>query len=330
MNPTCAAQPPAALDISYVIPIYNEAESFAHLVAAMQDALGRVKPGYACEVILIDDGSKDGSWPLIEQAAKADSRFCGIRLSRNFGHQVALTCGYQFARGRAIICLDADLQDPPDVTLRMIDEWERGADVVFAVRAAREGETWFKLATANMFYWLIEHIGQVHVPRNSGDFRLLSRRALDALNALPERHRYIRGLVGWVGFSTATIAYERHARAAGVTKYPFKKMLKFATDAIVSMSFAPLRMAYTLAIVLTVPFFLYLAYNLVLWARGDRTIERGWSSTILAIIVFGAANLFFIGIMGEYVGRIYEEVKHRPLYLVQQTTHSDVKEERHG
>jgi len=318
---TAAAPLPAlGVDISYVIPIYNEEESLAQLVTALQDMLTQAGPKYSVEVLLVDDGSRDKSWELIEQAAHADARMCGIRLSRNFGHQVALTCGYHFARGRAVICLDADLQDPPEVSLRMIKAWEEGADIVFAVRAERRGETSFKLATASLFYWLIEQIGNVKVPRNSGDFRLLSRRALNALNELPERHRYIRGLVGWVGFKTATITYERHARVAGVTKYPLAKMVKFATDAVVSMSVTPLRMAYLLAIGLSAPFLLYMLYSFVLWAIGSKQIEHGWPSTIFAIIVFGAANLFFIGILGEYVGRIYEEAKNRPLYVVQETT----------
>lgn len=308
------------MDISYVIPVYNESESLARLVAAMAETAGRLPAHYDVEIILVDDGSSDDSWRQIEAAAKHDARFAGVRLSRNFGHQAALTCGYQFSRGRAVICLDADLQDPPDVTLRMVEAWEKGADVVFAVRSMRRGETWFKLATASAFYWLIEKLGAVRTPRNSGDFRLLSRRALDALNGMPERHRYIRGLVGWLGFQAATIEYERRERAAGVTKYPFTKMLRFATDAIVSMSFAPLRLAYAMAVLAAVPFLAYLGYALVMYVLGRRAFAPGWASLILAVIVFGTTILVFIGVMGEYVGRIYEEVKQRPLYLVRGST----------
>jgi dolichol-phosphate mannosyltransferase len=311
---------PDTPDISYVIPVYNEEQALPALFAALEDVLGEVAQTHSVEVILVDDGSRDQSWELIAARAASDPRYHGIRLSRNFGHQVALSCGYHFARGAAVISMDADLQDPPAVTLRMIAEWEQGADIVFAVRARRAGETWFKLMTARLFYWLIEHLGDVSVPRDSGDFRLLSRRALDALNTLPERHRYIRGLAGWVGYRTATLTYQRDARVAGTTKYPFKRMLRLAIDAIVSMSFTPLRLAYLFGIVLALPFLVYLAYNLVLLMMGSSTILKGWSSLILAVIVFGAANLMFIGIMGEYVGRIYEEVKRRPLYLVQEKT----------
>ena len=317
---------PDAIDISYVIPIYNESETLPLLFDALRATLDRIAPRYRVEVLLVDDGSRDDTWQQIEAGAARDPRFCGVRLSRNFGHQAALTCGYHCARGRAVICLDADLQDPPETTLRMIEAWEQGADVVFAVRSTRPGETWLKLATARGFYWLIERLGGIRAPRNAGDFRLLSRRALAALNALPEHHRYIRGLVGWLGFQTATITYERHERVAGVTKYPFRKMLRFAMDAIVSMSFAPLRMAYTMAIVAAVPFVLFLFYGLIRWLVFNEQFAKGWASLILAVIVFGTTTLIFIGIMGEYVGRIYEEVKNRPLFLISDRTSSKEKE----
>ncbi len=311
---------PPPVDVSYVVPIYNEEACLPQLVAALEELLERLRPRYAVEFVLVDDGSRDASWRLIEQAAARLPQVAGVRLSRNFGHQVALTCGYRMARGRAVISMDADLQDPPEVTLEMLEAWEAGADVVYAARTARPGESWFKRATAKLFYVLLERLGAPDVPRDCADFRLLSRRALDALNRLPERHRYVRGLVGWIGLSTVTLTYERRPRAAGTTKYPLWRMLRLATDAIVSMSFNPLRTAYVLAVLVALPFLAYLGYNLALWLVYDVEMERGWPSLILSVILFGTSILLFMGLLGEYVGRIYEEVKRRPLYLVRGKT----------
>lgn len=315
-------EPSFNVDISFVIPVFNEEEALPHLFDALDNLCDSLRPRYSLEIILIDDGSTDGTWDTICKAATHNPIIRGIALARNFGHQAALTCGYHMARGRAVISLDADLQDPPEVALRMIDEWERGADVVFAVRKQRPGETSLKLLTARWFYWLFEHLSGTRVPRNAGDFRLLSRRALNALNALPERHRYIRGLVGWIGFRTTTIYYDRRERIAGTTKYPFRKMLRLAVDAIVSMSFTPLRAAYLVAFIGALPFLLYLAVTTFRWLFFHHQLVPGWASLILAIIVFGSMNLLCIGIMGEYVGRIYEEVKHRPLYVLRETVPS--------
>ncbi|MCP3957632.1 MAG: glycosyltransferase family 2 protein [bacterium] len=313
-----------AVDVSYVIPIYDEADGLPDLVAALEELLDELSAEYSVEVLFVDDGSRDDSWRLIVEAADRLPQLAGVRLSRNFGHQVALTCGYQLARGRAVISMDADLQDPPEVSLRMIEEWENGADIVYAVRTARRGETWFKRATASAFYWLIERLrGTGSAPRNSADFRLLSHRALIALNALPERHRYIRGLVGWIGLHTATVHYERQPRRAGSTKYPLLKMLRFATDAIVSMSSRPLRLAYVMALLASLPFLGYLGYNLVQWLFFDVEMVRGWPSLILSVITFGTCILLFMGLLGEYVGRIYDEVKGRPLYLISERTSWD-------
>ncbi len=315
---------PATVDISYIIPVYNEAESLPALIAALEELLDELTASYSVEVLFVDDGSHDDSWSLIEAAATKRSEFAGVRLSRNFGHQIALTCGYQFARGRAVISLDADLQDPPEVTLRMIEAWRDGADVVYAVRTERHGETWFKRATADFFYRLIEQLrGPGREPRNSADFRLLSRRALDALNTMPERHRYLRGMVGWIGLQSAIVEYERPPRVAGSTKYPLLKMVRFATDAIVSMSSSPLRLAYVLAVTASLPFLAYLFYNLLKWLIFGVEMVQGWSSLILSVIVFGSCILAFMGLLGEYIGRIYDEVKRRPLYLVAEHTESD-------
>ena len=313
-----------AIDISYVIPIYDEAEGLPDLLAALEDLLGELGAKYSVEVLFVDDGSRDHSWSLIEAAARRSPQLAGVRLSRNFGHQVALTCGYRLARGRAVISMDADLQDPPEVSLRMIAEWQGGADIVYAVRTARHGETWFKRATARGFYWLIDQLrGTGSAPRNSADFRLLSRRALEALNTLPECHRYVRGLVGWIGLRTATVHYQRQPRRAGSTKYPLWKMLRFATDAIVSMSSRPLRLAYAMALMASAPFLGYLGYTFLKWLVYDVEMVKGWSSLILSVITFGTCILLFMGLLGEYVGRIYDEVKRRPLYLIAERTEPD-------
>ncbi len=312
------------VDLSYVIPVYDEARILPLLTTALEKLLDDLAGSYSVEILFVDDGSRDDSWSLIEEAAARLPQVAGVRLSRNFGHQIALTCGYHFARGRAVISMDADLQDPPEVSLRMIEAWRDGADIVYGVRTARRGETWFKRATANAFYRLIERLrGPGNEPRNCADFRLLSRRALDALNALPERHRYLRGLVGWIGLRSATIEYERPPRVAGTTKYPLWKMLRFATDAIVSMSSSPLRLAYVLAVSSSLPFLGYLVYNIVKWLVFDVEMVKGWSSLILSVITFGTCILIFMGLLGEYVGRIYDEVKRRPLYLVSERTEQD-------
>jgi dolichol-phosphate mannosyltransferase len=304
------------IDISFVVPVYNEEECLPFLYQGLLAVIKRLEPRYAVEVLLVDDGSTDSSWELIESISQEYKALAGLRLSRNFGHQVALSCGYHFARGRAVISIDADLQDPPAVALEMIQKWEEGADVVYAVRTTREGESWFKLATARLFYRLLRRLASSREPFDAGDFRLLSRRALEALNRMPERHRYVRGMVGWIGFQTATVEYARQPRAAGKTKYPLWKMMRLATDAIVSMSFTPLRLAYVMAALVALPFLAYLVYNLLLWMIWDVEMVKGWPSMILAITAFGSAILFVLGLMGEYVGRIYEESKRRPLFLV--------------
>ena len=312
------------IDVTFVVPVYNEEECLPFLYQEMRAVIAHLEPRFGVEVLLVDDGSSDGSWELIESINRKSKAFAGLRLSRNFGHQVALSCGYHFARGRAVISIDADLQDPPQVALEMIEKWEEGADVVYAVRTTREGESWFKLATARLFYRLLRRLASSREPFDAGDFRLLSRRALAALNRMPERHRYVRGMVGWIGFRTATVEYARQPRAAGKTKYPLWKMMRLATDALVSMSFTPLRLAYVMAGLVALPFLVYLVYNFLLWVVWDVEMVKGWPSMILAITAFGSAILFVLGLMGEYVGRIYEESKRRPLFLVADRVPRDI------
>jgi dolichol-phosphate mannosyltransferase len=313
-----------AQSISIVIPCFNEEDVFPQLQTALTglaDAIGR---DHDVEIILVDDGSRDHTWHRICSFSAADSRVRGLSLSRNFGHQAALTCGYDVASGDAVVCMDADLQDPPGVVVEMIARWRDGADVVYAVRARRDGETVFKLWTAKLFYVLMQALGADYVRQDSGDFRLLSRRALDALKQMREEHRFIRGMVGWVGFRVAEVSYERKARVAGVTKYPFRKMLLFALNAVVSFSSFPLRLAYIMAFVLSAILMSYLVYTFSMYALYRVELVPGWTSLILSIMAFGAINLLCLGIVGEYVGRIYEQSKRRPLYLIGDDTNAPV------
>jgi dolichol-phosphate mannosyltransferase len=302
--------------ISFVSPCFNEEETLPLLRDALSAVFDRLAPDYDVEAILVDDGSRDRTWSRIREYAEKDPRFKGVALSRNFGHQAALSCGYDWASGDAIISIDGDLQDPPELVLQMIEKWEDGADVVYAVRDSRAGESAFKRATASLFYRLVRALGAGHVRADAGDFRLLSRRSLDALRSLPEYHRFLRGMVGWLGFRTAEVHYARRPRRAGVTKYTLGKMVRFATDAVVSFSILPLRLAYVGGALLSLGVLGYLGYALMQYLFFGVTLVAGWTSLILAIVAFGTMNLLCLGILGEYVGRIYEQSKQRPIYLV--------------
>lgn len=310
--------------VSIVVPCYNEAEVFPLLQQALMKLAKETLGDYRVEFVFVDDGSKDKTWDLIRAFAATDERVRGIAFSRNFGHQAALTCGYDLAQGDAVICLDADLQDPPEAVAEMLKRFREGYDVVHAVRKSREGETWFKLWTAGLFYKLIRWMGARHVRENSGDFRLMSRRAVEAFRRMREHHRFIRGMVGWLGFRETEILYERKARAAGTTKYPFMKMLLFAMDAVVSFSAMPLRFAYLFSFAFSAVFLGYLGYACAQYFIYGRQLVPGWTSLILAVTGFGAANLLCLGLLGEYIGRTYTQLKDRPLYLVMEDTRSVV------
>jgi len=309
--------------VSIVVPCYNEEEVFPHLKSALSELAVTIEEKNELEIILVDDGSRDDTWQLISDFARELNCVIGLSLSRNFGHQQALTCGYDAATGDAIVCMDADLQDPPEVVLSMIERWREGFDVVHAVRTKREGETRFKLITAKVFYRLIRALGAREVRADVGDFRLMNRAALDALSKLRERHRFIRGMVGWVGFKQTQVEYERKKRRAGVTKYPFIKMLSFAVDATVSFSIVPLRLCFLVALLLNIAVLGYLTYATAMVLIFNVKLVPGWTSLLLSILGFGTCNLISVGIMGEYVGRIYEESKDRPLYLVASTERGD-------
>lgn len=302
--------------LSIVIPCFNEEEVFPLLRERTDQLIASLQGEFDVELLFIDDGSRDRTWPMIEAYASERPEVRGLALSRNFGHQRALTCGYDGCRGDVIVSMDADLQDPPDLVHEMIAKWKQGADVVHAVRRTREHDSFFKRATAAAFYLVMRNAAGPYLEDNVGDFRLMSRRALDAFKQMREEHRYIRGMVGWMGFQVDRVYFDRPARAAGVTKYPFVRMLRFAMDAVVSFSATPLRLAYFVALMVSGLVFGYWAF--VLWRHlaGNGTLVPGWTSLLLTTTLFGCANLICLGIMGEYIGRVYDEVKQRPLYLV--------------
>lgn len=309
--------------ISILVPCYNEAMVFSVLVRELCSLADELSSKYLVELIFVDDGSQDETWSLITSFAVSDPRVRAVSLSRNFGHQAALTCGYDIAEGDAVISLDADLQDPPRVVLDLIREWENGADIVYAVRTKRLGESAFKRWTATFFYRLFEALSETSAPANSGDFRLMSRRSLLAFRKLREKNRYIRGMVGWMGFRTAKVEYQRRSRAAGKTKYSLSRMVNFATDAIISSTSFPLRLTYIAAFFVTMPILAYVVYTAFLYFFHGKPLTPGWSSLMLGIAAFGLLNLLCLGIMGEYVGRIYNELKNRPLYIIKDVLDSE-------
>jgi dolichol-phosphate mannosyltransferase len=302
---------------SIVIPIHDEEESFPALVSRLRELMEQLDG--PAEAVLVDDGSRDGSHALMLEAHRRDPRFRIVQLSRNFGHQVAITAGLDFASGQAVIVMDADLQDPPEVILEMVARWREGYEVVYAVREHREGESLFKRATATAFYALLRRLSDLDQPMEVGDFRLVDRKALDAFRQMRESNRYVRGMFSWIGFNQTGVPYTRAPRQAGSTKYSLRKMMKFAIDGIVGFSNAPLRVA------LNVGFFLAgisLCYGLVAIALklAGLHVVPGYASLLVTVTFLGGVQLVVIGTMGEYVARIYDEVRDRPLYLVRQTT----------
>ena len=302
--------------LSIVIPCFNEEacipELHRRLTAAAREAVGE-----AYEIVLVNDGSRDGSWPAMQKLADTDPHVVGVNLSRNHGHQLALTAGLDLCRGETILIIDADLQDPPELLSPMLEAMrEQDADVVYGVRRSRSGETAFKRATAHGFYRLLSRATEIDIPLDAGDFRLMSRRALDALLAMSEQSRFIRGMVAWIGFRQVPFAYDREVRFAGTTKYPLSKMLRFALDALTGFSSAPLKLASHAGLLLSLGSLLILAYIAYAFIAG-RSIQ-GWTSLMLVVVVLGAVQMFVLALMGEYIGRLYNEVKGRPLYIVQE------------
>ena len=296
---------------SIIAPIFNEIESLPEFQRRITEVMG--KTGENWEMVLVDDGSTDGSTDLIRDMSQKDHKIRPVIFARNYGHQIAVTAGMDFSRGDAVIIIDADLQDPPEVILDLIAKWREGYQVVYAQRAEREGETWFKLATASAFYKLIYRITDVKIPMNTGDFRLLDRQVVQVMNSMRERHRFLRGMSAWVGFKSTGVSYKRAARFAGKSKYPFKKMLKLALTAITSFSYLPLQIATWLGVGSITLSILGLIVIIILRLTGSQFLA-GQSATLIAVIFFGGVQLLSLGILGEYIGRIYDEVRGRPLY----------------
>jgi glycosyltransferase involved in cell wall biosynthesis len=303
----------AAPEYSIVVPVYNEEDVLPELLERLTQLLEQLDG--SAEVVLVDDGSRDRSYELMLEANMRDPRFKVIRLSRNFGHQLAITAGLDVASGSAVVVMDADLQDPPETVLALAERWRQGFDVVFGVRRVRAGERRFKRATAAAFYRLIQRLADVELPTDVGDFRLLDRKAVAAYRVMRESDRYVRGMVSWVGFSQTGVLYDRDERHAGSTKYPLRKMLRFAADGIVSFSNAPLRLALALGFFVSFASFVYGFVAILLKVTGAFTVP-GWTSTIFVTSILGGVQLIVLGIIGEYVGRAYIESKRRPLYIV--------------
>jgi dolichol-phosphate mannosyltransferase len=310
----------ASVTLSVVVPVFNEA---AGLDALHQRLTSTLRPtGVPYEIVLVDDGSRDGSWERMADLAERDPHLVLVRLSRNFGHQIAITAGLDHASGEAVVVMDADLQDPPEVVPRMLERWRAGYDVIYGRREKRLGEGLFKRATAAVFYRLVRRLTAVDIPADTGDFRLMSRRAVEALRSLQERNRFVRGMVAWVGFRQTAVDYVREARHAGETKYPLGKMVRFAADAIFSFSHVPLRLATGLGLTASTVAFGYAVYAILARVLGWPTVQ-GWASLMVAIIFLGGVQLVSLGIIGEYIGRVYDEVKARPLYLTQAVVRGD-------
>jgi glycosyltransferase involved in cell wall biosynthesis len=302
--------------LSVVIPVFNEEETIPELDRRLRAMLADLPQiGDAWEVVFIDDGSRDNSRSLLTELAGSEPRYRLIGFSRNFGHQFAITAGIDRAQGQAVVIMDADLQDPPQVVAEMLKKQAAGFDVVYGVRRKRKGENWFKRSTAAVFYRLIHSITGVDIPVDAGDFRLLSRPVVLTLRALREHHRFVRGMVAWVGFKQTAVYYDRDARFAGSTKYPLHKMIRFALDGITSFSVLPLRIATWLGVVAAL-----IAVAVGIWAIAVKILGLGtvpgWTTIMFAVALGSSAQLLMTGILGEYVGRIYEEVKRRPLYVV--------------
>lgn len=300
---------------SIIAPIFNEHDSLPELhrrVSAVMDGLGE-----PWELILVDDGSSDGSTDLIRQLAEQDERVRPVIFARNFGHQIAVTAGLDYARGDAVVIIDADLQDPPEVIPDLVARWREGYEVVYAVRTEREGESWFKLFTASLFYRIIFRITDVKIPMDTGDFRLLDRKVVNVINKMRERHRFLRGMSIWVGFRQTGVPYKRAARFAGETKYPLKKMIKFASDAITGFSYFPLQLATYLGFLAAGLSILAIPIVIAMRMAGSQAFY-GQATTLIAVLFLGGVQLIFLGILGEYIGRIYDEARGRPLYIVRE------------
>jgi len=302
--------------LSVVVPCFNEEEVIARTHRRLTEVLAS-QPALALEFIYVDDGSRDRTLAILKDLRSSDARVRVVSFSRNFGHQFAVTAGLDHAAGDAVCVIDADLQDPPEVILEMLQRWRDGVDVAYGVRTEREGESPFKLWSAKLFYRVINRMSETAIPLDTGDFRLLDRSAVEAFQAMPERDRFVRGMVAWAGFCQEAVPYRRAARAAGTTKYPLRKMLRFAADGIMSFSTAPLRLAIYVGMLAAMLAMVGVAYALAMRLATRNWVE-GWTLLFIAVLFIGGVQLMFMGVVGEYIGRIYGEVKRRPLYVVKE------------
>jgi dolichol-phosphate mannosyltransferase len=300
---------------SIVAPIFNEIGNLLELYRRVKEVME--SSGETWELLLVDDGSTDGSTDKIRELAEADERVRPVIFARNFGHQIAITAGWDYACGKAVITIDSDLQDPPEVILDLIEKWKEGYEVVYAVRTEREGESWFKLWTASLFYRIIYRITDVKIPLDTGDFRLMDRKVVNVIKTMRERHRFPRGMSAWVGFKQIGVEYKRAARLAGATKYPFRKMLRLALNAVTSFSYFPLQVATYIGFfaagiaILAIPVVIYMRIT------GSQAFF-GQATTLISVLFLGGVQLISLGILGEYIGRLYDEAKGRPLYIVRE------------
>jgi glycosyltransferase involved in cell wall biosynthesis len=298
---------------SIIAPVYNEKDCLDMLVQRVGEVMDTT--GEPWELVIVDDGSQDGSTDIIRRLAKENKRVRAVIFARNFGHQIAVTAGMDYSRGDAVIIIDADLQDPPEVMLEMIQRWKEGYQVVYGVRSEREGETWFKKTTASLFYRMIARITDVKIPLDTGDFRLMDRSVVKVMNSMREKHRFLRGMSSWVGYRQIGVSYHRAARFAGETKYPLKKMLKLALNAVTSFSYFPLQLATYVGFVSAGISIVAIPIVIIMRLTGSQAFF-GQATTLLAVLFLGGVQLISLGILGEYIGRIYDEVKGRPLYIV--------------
>lgn len=309
--------------ISIVAPIYNEIDNLSELHRRVVEVMGSLAVPW--ELILVDDGSSDGSGDAIMELANKDQNVRGLLFARNFGHQLAVTAGLDYSRGQAVVIIDGDLQDPPEVIPSLVEKWRQGYEVVFAVREEREGESRFKKVTASLFYRVIHAITDVEIPLDTGDFRLIDRKVVDALRVMRERHRFLRGMAAWVGFRQVGVAYRRQARFAGETKYSIGKMVRFALTAVTSFSYFPLQLATYIGFISAGVSALAIPVVIALRLMGSQAFF-GQATTLIAVLFLGGVQLISLGILGEYVGRLYDEAKGRPLYII--ASDSEVSPER--
>jgi dolichol-phosphate mannosyltransferase len=325
-SPTPADSGDGRLLLSVVVPCFNEEEIIRETNGRLAAALNQAPLNF--EIIYVDDGSTDSTPELLRQLQQSDERIRVVRFSRNFGHQMAITAGLEHASGDAVAIIDADLQDPPEVILEFIQKWMDGYDVVYGVRAEREGETAFKLWTAKAFYRCIACLSDTRIPVDTGDFRLMDRRVVNALLEMPERDRFVRGMVSWLGFSQVGVSYHREARSAGTTKFSFFKMLRFAMDGIFSFSVLPLRIATWIGFAASGLAILGIVVAVIERLLGVHGLVKGWTSILIAVLFIGGVQLICLGIIGEYVGRTYGESKRRPLYVLRERIGFEAREAR--